>query len=647
MQEDLSPPSRWLWIQKLRRSRCVHLGLGREGRLRRREGSARAARAYRAKAYSESSSRPMEKNKRQRILSWALVLALVVSCLLLGALQYHWIGEVSVAAREHLHESLEASLRELSREFDADITASCRRLIPRDSVADASAAEAEVSARFAAAKANGRDFRLFRSVSLAVKNGHGLDLRRLDFATGKFEAADWPEDWTPLRERLEARLGPPPAPGHFAAPDRRWNRDGALIEAPIWGTSNQANPRPREEAWVILNLNLDYLRGVLLPDEIQRRLGTKEYEVEVLNRSDSGSLVYRSDAREKDDLSRDADASVGLFNIPSGTALAIARDRPPDPRGGPPALNEPKGPPPDHQQPIGSLWELYVRNRAGSLEAVVARARLTNTLVTSGILLLLLATVAALIRFTRRAQRLAELQVEFVANVSHELRTPLTVIHTAAYNLKGAIASQPKQVERYGALIQRESARLRDLLEQVLQFASARAGKTIRERQSVSVPQVIAEAARSVQGVIEEAGCVLHQDVDPSLPPVLGDAAALRQALQNLIGNAVKYGAAEKWIGVTAKAEEQHPGTVEIRVLDHGPGIPEDEQEQIFEPFFRGRWAVRNQVHGTGLGLSLVKRVVEAHRGEIEVKSDVERGTEFIVRLPTIPAEKSYANSLN
>ena len=75
---------------------------------------------------------------------------------------------------------------------------------------------------------------------------------------------------------------------------------------------------------------------------------------------------------------------------------------------------------------------------------------------------------------------------------------------------------------------------------------------------------------------------------------------------------------------------------MEVRVQDRGPGIPGDEREHIFEPFFRGRWAVRNQVHGTGLGLNLVKRVVEAHQGSIQVKSEASQGTEFIVRLPSM-----------
>jgi signal transduction histidine kinase len=114
--------------------------------------------------------------------------------------------------------------------------------------------------------------------------------------------------------------------------------------------------------------------------------------------------------------------------------------------------------------------------------------------------------------------------MEFVAGVSHELRTPLTVIHTAAYNLRGSVANHPKQVERYGEVIQRESARLTELVEQILQFASVRAGMVIRERAAVSVSQVIQAASLEVHAVMEQRGCVLEQSVDPFLPSVLGDS---------------------------------------------------------------------------------------------------------------------------
>jgi signal transduction histidine kinase len=284
---------------------------------------------------------------------------------------------------------------------------------------------------------------------------------------------------------------------------------------------------------------------------------------------------------------------------------------------------------------------LRVRHRAGSLDALVERTRRRNLGVSAAILLLILATAALLARLFRQAEQLARMQVDFVAGVSHELRTPLTVIRTAAYNLRGKLAARPEQVEKYGALIQSESEKLANLVEQVLKFASAEAGMVIRARAPVAVSKLIEDGLRSSRAALEGAGLVIEKNIDPALPPVLADELALRHALQNLIDNALKYGAeGGNWIGISAApATDNGRAAVEIRVADRGPGIPADEQPYIFDPFFRGRRAVEDQVHGTGLGLNLVKRIVEAHGGTVRVRSEPAQGTEFILRIPVAPPE--------
>jgi signal transduction histidine kinase len=393
---------------------------------------------------------------------------------------------------------------------------------------------------------------------------------------------------------------------------------------------------------MVFELDTSYFGNVLLPEMIQRHLGSRdgsEYEVEVVDARDPALVIFPA----RENLISIHDASVGLLDISAMPGVRNHEPRP-MPEFGPPERG-PGGAPPLGPPPDSGRWRMYVRSRAGSLEALVARARWLNILVTTGILLLIVASMGALILYTRRARRLAELQLEFVAGVSHELRTPLTVIHTAAYNLRGAVAGQPKQVERYGEMIQRESARLTELVEQILQFASARAGMVIRQHAAVDVPEMIKAASQEVHTVMEHRGCVLEQSVDPALPAVMGDSTALKQAIANLLSNAAKYGGGENhWVGLFAsKTCENGRDVVEIRVLDRGPGIPDDERDRIFEPFFRGRTAIRDQVHGTGLGLNLVKRVVEAHHGSVRVNRDAIEGAEFIVRLP---AEESHANSL-
>lgn len=246
--------------------------------------------------------------------------------------------------------------------------------------------------------------------------------------------------------------------------------------------------------------------------------------------------------------------------------------------------------------------------------------------------------MAALWRVSRRAQQLAELQINFVAGVSHELRTPLTVIRTAAFNLRNELARKPDQVERYGKLIQDESTKLTNLVEQILRFASAGAGHVIRAREPIELGTLIDETLRSSQEAHHGPAVMVEKQLQPGLPLVLADKLAMLHAFQNLVDNALKYGTEQNsWIGIFASAVRDENGpAVEVRFADHGLGIPQEEQQRIFDPFYRGQRALKDQVHGTGLGLNLVKRIVEAHGGTIRVSSQPATGTEFIVRIPAL-----------
>jgi signal transduction histidine kinase len=246
--------------------------------------------------------------------------------------------------------------------------------------------------------------------------------------------------------------------------------------------------------------------------------------------------------------------------------------------------------------------------------------------------------VATLIRYSRQAQCLADLQMSFVTGVSHELRTPLTVIRTVAYNLRSPrFRRSEEHVERYGKMIEAEAGKLESLVEQVMQFAGASAGHAVRDRRPIALAELIEAELADLRALIESRGVVLETRLEPGLPVVMADAGALRQALRNLLDNALKYGVGDtKWIGVTARSVRGSDGnsSAEICVADKGPGIPANEQNHIFDPFFRGRRSIEDQVHGTGLGLNLVKTIVEAHAGRVTVKSDATSGTRFVIRIP-------------
>ena len=573
----------------------------------------------------------MSKSEHRRTaLSWLFVAGLFVLCGVLGVLQYRWIGEVSVAARDRLRGSLQASLNRLSLDFNTEIANAVRALLPPGP----ESAENEIAERFAQWKKTGRHGQMFRHIAVAQPKNKTFALRNLDLDKAVFESAEWPKDWASLKDRLQSMLSQEARQGRgFPGPPP--DDQGMLFDLPAFG-----NPGPgrsggqfnrAETPTLIFDLNPEYVRDVLMPELLQRHLesgGTLDYQVEVLTRQHTPLVIYQSDPGAR--VAASADASVGLFETPYDL---IFRGSPG--RGG-------RGRGPGRGGPVGESgrWQLFVRHRAGSLEAVVAQARWRNLAVTAGVLLLLMASLAALITYTRRAQKLADLQMDFVAGISHELRTPLTVIHTAAYNLRGKLAANPAQVERYGVLIQQESGRLKDLVEQVLRFSGATAGRVIQNPEPLSIPRLLEETIESAKAVLQQAGCVVETHIDPDLPIVLGDPMALKQALQNLLHNAAKYGAGEThWVGVSASMDgSTSRPAVEIRVADRGPGIPTDEQAHLFEPFFRGRRAQQDQIHGTGLGLNLAKKIVEAHGGSIQVKSVAMKGAEFIVRLPAAPA---------
>jgi two-component system OmpR family sensor kinase len=149
------------------------------------------------------------------------------------------------------------------------------------------------------------------------------------------------------------------------------------------------------------------------------------------------------------------------------------------------------------------------------------------------------------------------------------------------------------------------------------------------------VGTLISEAVAASQDIIAEAGVTVEVKVPDGLPPVLVDAPAVRSCLANLIANAVKYGGTSRWIGLTASAWPGRKGReVRIAVTDKGLGISSGDLPHIFEPFYRGKDAQSRQIHGNGLGLSIVKGIVDAHGGNVTVQSAPGIGSTFVLHLP-------------
>lgn len=284
-------------------------------------------------------------------------------------------------------------------------------------------------------------------------------------------------------------------------------------------------------------------------------------------------------------------------------------------------------------------WQILVKHRSGSLDIAVAIARQRSLILSFGILIILSVTMSLLIISTRRAQGLARQQMEFVAGVSHELRTPLAVICSAGENLADGVINEKQQVKRYGDLIKTEGRRLTEMVEQILEFAGWQANRKAYQLQPVDVSDVITRATEVCQPLINEHSFILEIEIAKDLPLITADAPALQRALQNLINNAVKYSGDAHWLSIKAQLNKGlRQSVVSITIADHGIGIPAEELPHIFDPFYRGQEVTAAQIHGSGLGLSIVKQIVEAFGGSISVESSPSKGSAFTLHLPLASA---------
>jgi signal transduction histidine kinase len=286
-------------------------------------------------------------------------------------------------------------------------------------------------------------------------------------------------------------------------------------------------------------------------------------------------------------------------------------------------------------------WQVRLRHRTGSLDAIVAQSRRRNVAISLGVLGLLAASFVLVLASAQRQQRLSRQQMEFVAAVSHELRTPLAVICSAGENLADGVVADAPQVRRYGSLIETEGRRLGDMVERVMAFAGISSGAPSRSPVEVDVEEVIVEAVDGVKHDALDRGVTIAVQVGADvgngghgdLPAVSGDPDALRSAIQNIVGNAVKYSPDGGTVDVAAAARGP---AVQIRVVDRGLGIDKDDLPHIFKPFYRGRRAVDAQVRGSGVGLSVVRHVIDAHHGTIQIDSRAGEGTTVTIILPAV-----------
>ncbi|MGE3401618.1 MAG: sensor histidine kinase [Vicinamibacterales bacterium] len=576
-----------------------------------------------------------------------VTLALLVLVPTLAVLQYRWVGQVSEAERERMQTTVRNAAIQFRETLDGEIARAAINL-QVGAVTAREGSSDRYSDRHDAWSSTAAHPQLVANIYLIdpeTDTGDAVRLRRWNTATHVFEPAGWPAVLQPWQAYFRQELAGLRAGRGFERRMPPPDVDESIVLVPLRPPPQQDDDRRQARepiyGFTVLQLDLDYIGNEMLPELAQRFFLVNDdngYRVAVRAADEPDTVIYQSHPGAMIDPVT-ADAVEPLFGI---RAAGFFIDRGVRARRGA-VINVFRG---RDGQPNGR-WMLVAQHQIGSLDAAVTRARNRNLGIGFGILLLLSLSVGMLALSSRRAQRLARQQMEFVAGVSHELRTPVAVIRSAAENLSHGVVGHPDRVKQYGDAIGTEARRLGEMVENVMQYAGLESGRALAAQSPLAVDRLIDEALREAAPAIAAAGVTVERRTAQDLPLVGGDASALRSALQNLIANAVKYGGSAHWVGVRAEAVRggRH-GQVRITVEDRGGGIPAADLPHIFEPFYRGTDVVAQQIHGNGLGLSIVKRIVTAHGGDVAVSTRAGEGSAFSVTLPALdPAAAAAAEA--
>jgi two-component system phosphate regulon sensor histidine kinase PhoR len=284
-------------------------------------------------------------------------------------------------------------------------------------------------------------------------------------------------------------------------------------------------------------------------------------------------------------------------------------------------------------------WRLQVAlTAADELGAQVERQRTLELVLVSTACAVIIIGVGFVFYAVEQQRRLSRQESDFVANVSHELKTPLSLVRMFAELLLTNRVPTEEKRQQYLQIMVHESERLTALIENVLDFARVDRGKASFDLAPGEVSEVVSRAVEVYRYRAEREGVAIEVDAPRELPLARIDPRALELSVINLLDNAIKYARDGKRIDVRVVEQK---GQIEIRVTDQGPGIAREDRRRIFDRFVRGKAAQNAQVRGTGIGLSLVKHIAEAHGGGVRVESEPGQGATFTIVLPALPAPRA------
>lgn len=588
-----------------------------------------------------------------------LVVGLLSLLVLLATLQYQWLGQISQAERERLERNLQTDTGRFAEDFNREMQAAYFNFQFDDSVWREQN-WAVFNERYDFWRQKTAYPNLITNFYF-VPNEMNANPWRYNAEKRVFELTAWNEEFTKARQNL--------------ADDKNFEAINEAIPAllmPIYENSQirkiliktgEHNDIPppmisrKKFGVLIIKFDKNIIENQIFPDLVKKYFSESagaKYKLAVVG--ENNQTIFQTNNVDA------SDASTKLFNLsPDNFVFFANKDVLSSVQGGHKKMivsrvekksvvkDAPTG---ENQQveikvsgnekervsvfedknfPGDGIWTLNIQHEDGSLAQYVGNTRNKNLAISFGILSLLAVSVVLIFISSNRAKRFAQRQIDFVSAVSHEFRTPLAVIYSAGENLSDGVIRDESKIMNYGNLIKGEGKKLSNMVEQILEFAGANSGRKKYDLRQIEVEEIIENALSECQPLLRKEGFTLEKKIAENLPKIAADKNALSHAIQNLIVNAVKYGNGEKWLKISA---ENGGGQVRIAVEDKGIGIAPKDLKYIFEPFFRSKQVIDEQIHGNGLGLSLVKQTVEKHGGKIEVESEIGKGSRFTIELP-------------
>jgi len=562
----------------------------------------------------------MKWSKRAAI-ELAAILGMVAVVCTLAVLQYRWTGEISRSEQQRLKANVTTSVRGFDQEFSYDFERLCEAFEIGPEVPQANLESRIVRQQSDWERVASRPALLAGIDIWKLEEGHA-GFKSFEDSGKRFVEATWPERLGSLRPYLErqAELLNARVIGDRQAIYYPWTFLGsapALIR-PIFHLENAQDMYVQLQGFLILEFNKEFLEKQYVPELVVRHFGeprVTSFGVAVRTMNAPYRTIYASSATSPASSSA-PDAAVNLVE----SVAEEARRR---------------GHAPLQATAENDQWQLVVQDPAGSVDVGVAQWRRRNLVISFGLLAVLAGTMVLLFSVARRAERLAKLQMEFVAGVSHELCTPLAVINSAAENIVDGVVEGTAQVQEYGTIIREQGRRLERLVDEVLLFAAGRVGRLGYELRPTEVVPILEQSLSASEAMLRDEGFTFHKEISPQLPFVVADPEALGKCVENLISNAMKYSGENRWVALRAGCVlNQGSPEVQISIEDKGIGISPADLPHVFEPFYRAQSVRDGQIRGVGLGLYLVKRMMEAMGGRMSVSSKLSKGSVFTLHFP-------------